>query len=42
MDLCKDWTLGRLEKDHFVTMNHAGLVFEKETLSFYFRWEFIA
>lgn len=26
------WTLGRLEKDHFVTMNHAGLVFEKETL----------
>ena len=26
------WTLGRLEKDHFVTMNHTGLVFEKETL----------
>ena len=26
------WTLGRLEKDHFMTMNHAGLVFEKETL----------
>lgn len=26
------WTLGRLKKDHFVTMNHAGLVFEKETL----------
>lgn len=26
------WTLGRLEKDHFVTMNHAGLVFEKEML----------
>ena len=26
------WTLGRLEKDHFVTMNYAGLIFEKETL----------
>lgn len=25
------WTLGRLEKDHFVTMNYTGLVFEKET-----------
>ena len=29
------WTLGRLEKDHFVTMNHAGLVFEKETLELF-------
>ena len=26
------WTLGRLEKDHFVTMNYVGLIFEKETL----------
>ena len=24
------WTLGRLEKDHFVTMNYAGLTFAKE------------
>lgn len=32
MDLCAALDAGASGKDHFVTMNHAGLVFEKETL----------